>query len=670
MCVNISAITDPELPGRSYVDYAIPEDLITTTIPQDYYHLVLTTAPSLFGETRRYSGDEAFYVDFSLYTELFGSDITDNFFIIKDLTSDTAYDYSFTLVVTSSKTYEITHEIYQQLISEFTTAHGVEATFKLLTDYTDTSNNRHYIEFTCEDTKDSELFNSMWSQSLHPERIYADYPYTHTFSEELISRIYSLDMDINYTTTKSYYSIRLKDNIDTDSEAEALAQQVSQFDGIEDVHYAHIITEKQVEYTPLQLEIIKKSPMAVSFMPDSWYLDRVLPRYNWSPGIYVEFEEGYGTHYGDQMKNYDDLNLDWDQMSREIAYSLYDPEINDWVQTGMLLFRTFDDAYNALATFADVNDRGDYWFVDNAFKVIEGNKYRITNAYFNDFDDKGCYVDEDVIKEYLTPEEIAENLDEINAYLESMGLEEMTVPSFEGNANKNLSPLQIELIRKAHENPSNYFMPDSWFVDKTQYSFSDTLLIYFIDGYELNLEDFSDINYKELKPAPEYDEEYKENSFAMTFNSFDDLYNSYDALSEISVIDTVYGGLSYPEPYYQPHLGDIAKYLTAEEIQENAELICEILHLTQAYLFEFCGIAVLSTLPGDIDCNGKVQLNDIVILSKAVSAEDIDDVLDSQGKANADVFADGIIDSADLSVFASAMVNSELSAMPIIPNNE
>jgi arabinoxylan arabinofuranohydrolase len=67
---------------------------------------------------------------------------------------------------------------------------------------------------------------------------------------------------------------------------------------------------------------------------------------------------------------------------------------------------------------------------------------------------------------------------------------------------------------------------------------------------------------------------------------------------------------------------------------------------------------------GDVDDNSKVEMADIVILCQAVAAEDVDDVLGPQGRANADVLADGIIDSADISVFATAMVNSELETLP------
>jgi hypothetical protein len=67
---------------------------------------------------------------------------------------------------------------------------------------------------------------------------------------------------------------------------------------------------------------------------------------------------------------------------------------------------------------------------------------------------------------------------------------------------------------------------------------------------------------------------------------------------------------------------------------------------------------------GDIDENEKVEMADIVLLCQGVSAEDIDTVIDPQGKANADVLNDGTVDSADISVLASAMVNSQLSELP------
>jgi hypothetical protein len=73
------------------------------------------------------------------------------------------------------------------------------------------------------------------------------------------------------------------------------------------------------------------------------------------------------------------------------------------------------------------------------------------------------------------------------------------------------------------------------------------------------------------------------------------------------------------------------------------------------------------TLAGDLDNDGKVQLSDIVNLCKAVSATDITEVLELQGIANADVYADGKVDSTDISVLANAMVNSRLGTLPIFP---
>jgi hypothetical protein len=41
------------------------------------------------------------------------------------------------------------------------------------------------------------------------------------------------------------------------------------------------------------------------------------------------------------------------------------------------------------------------------------------------------------------------------------------------------------------------------------------------------------------------------------------------------------------------------------------------------------------------------------------------EVLTPQEIANADVYEDGFVDSTDLSVFANAMVNSQLSSLPM-----
>jgi hypothetical protein len=70
---------------------------------------------------------------------------------------------------------------------------------------------------------------------------------------------------------------------------------------------------------------------------------------------------------------------------------------------------------------------------------------------------------------------------------------------------------------------------------------------------------------------------------------------------------------------------------------------------------------------GDLNGDSKVELTDIVTLCKAISSEDMSAVLEPQEIANADVYADGKVDSTDLSVFANAMVNSKLSDLPKIP---
>jgi arabinan endo-1,5-alpha-L-arabinosidase len=73
---------------------------------------------------------------------------------------------------------------------------------------------------------------------------------------------------------------------------------------------------------------------------------------------------------------------------------------------------------------------------------------------------------------------------------------------------------------------------------------------------------------------------------------------------------------------------------------------------------------------GDVNGDGKVELADIVELCKAVSAPSASDVLDETGLRNADVFADNIINSTDISVLANAMVNSKLAELPRVMSNE
>jgi hypothetical protein len=73
------------------------------------------------------------------------------------------------------------------------------------------------------------------------------------------------------------------------------------------------------------------------------------------------------------------------------------------------------------------------------------------------------------------------------------------------------------------------------------------------------------------------------------------------------------------------------------------------------------------TIYGDLNSDSKAQLADVVYLCQAIGATDISEFLDPQALANADVYADGVINSTDLSVFANAMVNSKLSSLPILP---
>jgi hypothetical protein len=660
MCVNISAETDTTTTTTTTT--ATPEKL-TATVNEDYYLLQLTTTPGLFGDLS-INPVPRYDFNFTAYRKFLGSAITDNFFVTRGYKSNSSTNYIFKLKVLVNLIDEGYREkafnVYQGLVDEFLAAHGVPDTFEVLDDYPDTVEGGYYIEFTC---KNDELFRGMWIITDSLISWTSSYPSYETFSKDALKKVEGL------TATKedrvileSFYDIQLKDHIDTDTEAKYICEQAKAVPGILNAEYVHVQTSKDVEYTPLQMEIMRKSPMAVSFMPDSWYLDRVMPRYDWNPKIYVNFEDGYGI--GAFYKEYYGIELDsWGHAG--VQYYFYHRTGVKFAVDEYLFFDTFEEAYNALSTFADVNVRGDYWGIDNAFKIIEGNKSHIAQAFFNDFDDLGCYVDEDVIKKYLTPEEIAENLDEINAYLTSKNLKEMTVPSIIGNANDNLIGRQVELIREAHEIPDNEFMPDKWFVEKTDYNFSDCLLVYFVDGYELNPNDFRERNITEIKRAPEFDEEYGEGAYFVTFERPHDatFESKYFSSNHPDKVKRVVDFTSFPDKEYKPTAEDIKKYgtigLSAEEVAE---------------LWAKFGITpsenLSTTLSGDLDNNGKIQLNDVVILSQAISAENIDDVLDSQGKANADVFADGIIDSADLSVFSSAMVNSQLSALPIIPNNE
>jgi hypothetical protein len=121
----------------------------------------------------------------------------------------------------------------------------------------------------------------------------------------------------------------------------------------------------------------------------------------------------------------------------------------------------------------------------------------------------------------------------------------------------NLSPLQIQLIREEYEYYRNYFMPDSWFIYNTAHGFYKTLSVRFVDEYELNLDDFSDINFVEFISTP--NSKYP-NSYEISFNSFDDLYYARLILLEMPVFEYVGGFMYAEEMLYPAFQSDIKKY--------------------------------------------------------------------------------------------------------------
>jgi hypothetical protein len=298
------------------------------------------------------------------------------------------------------------------------------------------------------------------------------------------------------------------------------------------------------------------------------------------------------------------------------------------------------------------------------------------------------------LSDHMTDEQIAEKSDII---CETFGItEEELFKIYEINQTAT-TPKTYEYNGVEYTEAQMKFVVDTWFetyasfipyeyiisepeassyISKTM--FYPQLAIEIGDGYDgsaITADDFSGAEIVEFTAIS------KQNSYILIlFNTFDEAYNYIPTAKSLPFVKYAwieYDPPSIPDP--RMSLGDLIKYSTPENLVEHADEICEVYEITEEYLFELSRInqenppteiTLEPTLHGDVDNNGKVQLNDIVMLSKAISAVVVDSVLDPQGKANADVLADGKIDSADLSVFATAMVNSELSALPIIPNNE
>jgi hypothetical protein len=239
---------------------------------------------------------------------------------------------------------------------------------------------------------------------------------------------------------------------------------------------------------------------------------------------------------------------------------------------------------------------------------------------------------------------------------------------------------KMEAFAKQVYKPYYDFLPKEYVVDTCQVqkvmSFTSEVSVNTVNGYVFNENDFPELNIKEIIFYTE-DQQQVYNT-RLIFYSFEDAWNSVPVLeanSDISSVNGVFIG-SGDIPQVEVTLETLPDIMTAEQIIEKSDEICEAFEITEEELFELCGItqaeppteiAVDPTLSADIDNSGNVQLNDIVFLSQAISAENIDDVLCPQGKANADVYADGKIDSTDLSVFANAMVNSKLADLPKLP---
>ena len=64
------------------------------------------------------------------------------------------------------------------------------------------------------------------------------------------------------------------------------------------------------------------------------------------------------------------------------------------------------------------------------------------------------------------------------------------------------------------------------------------------------------------------------------------------------------------------------------------------------------GSEAAATLYGDVDCNGKVEINDVVLLSRYVAEDSTVKAPSAEGLLNADCKKDGSIDADDITAIA------------------
>jgi hypothetical protein len=340
-------------------------------------------------------------------------------------------------------------------------------------------------------------------------------------------------------------------------------------------------------------------------------------------------------------------------------------------------FETFDEAYLAYKLFSEMSKE------ENSPIISAGGLWYETTLL-------AVIPTWEQIMDYNTPEELKFNKENIQKLDESslnQSFDLIYNPDFDYDTTP--SPEKTERLRQSKEHQYNSFMPNKWFYEKGLYFFEKFLAIEFAEGYEYKAEDFAEYGVVSIEESFEnysynyfYSEQNNKNFIykCMVFDSYESMMSSYEKLKEnpnILEVDIDWGS-KISTRLLLPTREDVETYLTPAEIEKNSEVLKDALKVIDIFYGDSAdnksdssGTIIPNTpLPeatiyGDINNDNKVQLADIVVLCQAISAEDMTDVLSPQEIANADVYADGVLNSTDLSVFANAMVNSKLSALPM-----
>jgi hypothetical protein len=210
----------------------------------------------------------------------------------------------------------------------------------------------------------------------------------------------------------------------------------------------------------------------------------------------------------------------------------------------------------------------------------------------------------------------------------------------------DLSPLQIHFMREAYEYKLNYFLSDRWFAENVPRIFYRDTALSFVEGYEFNPDDFSEINFEEFKPASEYGYTFEnvEDYYIMVFETFDDLYYTIPVLKNMPMIenvDTFIYSLG-DERLYPPNRGDAEKYGTIEVTQEIADRMVKNHKLKN---------------DGDLDNDYKITINDVVRYFRIIHNPQID--LDPVQFYIADIYQDGKINVVDAVVCVNKVIGKE-----------